>query len=130
MFPKTPPAGSDSGLRPTQGQSRLWERIRFFPYPFVLRYAKILVEPEVVLRTGRFFSSRTLSWRYQNFGKPKSSLGTHSVLSIYICFKIRQNFGRPKSPLGIDLVAESCTKIFAIAYSYGECIIKSGRHIF
>ena len=61
QFPMAPPAGSDSGLRPTQGQSRLWERIRFFPYPFVLRYAKILVEPEVVLRTGRFFSSRTLS---------------------------------------------------------------------
>ena len=36
----------------------------------------------------------------------------------------------PVEPLGIDLVAESCTKIFAIAYSYGECIIKSGRHIF
>ena len=61
VFREPPPAGSDSGLRPTQGQSRLWERIRFFPYPFVLRYAKILVEPEVVLRTGRFFSSRTLS---------------------------------------------------------------------
>ena len=60
VFREPPPAGSDSGLRPTQGQSRLWERIRFFPYPFVLRYAKI----------------------------------------------------------------------FAIAYSYGECIIKSGRHIF
>ena len=38
-------------------QSRLWERIRFFPYPFVLRYAKILVEPEVVLMSHRFFIS-------------------------------------------------------------------------
>lgn len=60
VFREPPPAGSDSGLRPTQGQSRLWKLIRFFLYPFVLRYAKIL----------------------------------------------------------------------AIAYSYGECIIKSGRHIF
>ena len=37
---------------------------------------------------------------------------------------------RPVEPLGIDLVIERGTKIFAIAYSYGECIIKSGRHIF
>ena len=34
----------------------------------ILRCTQILVEPEVVLRTGRFFSSRTLSWRHPNFG--------------------------------------------------------------
>ena len=51
-------------------------------------------EPEVVLRTGRFFSSRTLSWRHPNFRKPKSPLGTHSVLSISANFKIHQNFSR------------------------------------
>ena len=37
---------------------------------------------------------------------------------------------RPVEPSEIDLVIERGTKIFAIAYSYGECVIKSGRHIF
>ena len=34
------------------------------------------------------------------------------------------------SAFGSPLYLNISTKIFAIAYSYGECIIKSGRHIF
>ena len=43
--------------------------------------------------------------------RPVESLGTHSVHLHTLYLNIS-------------------TKIFAIAYSYGECIIKSGRHIF
>ena len=43
--------------------------------------------------------------------RPVESLGAHSVHLHTLYLNIS-------------------TKIFAIAYSYGECIIKSGRHIF
>ena len=37
---------------------------------------------------------------------------------------------RPVEPSEIDLGVERVTKIFAIAYSYGEYIVKSCGHIF
>ena len=42
QFPMAPPAGSDSGLRPPQGQSRHWKSIWFSSYITYSKGAKIL----------------------------------------------------------------------------------------
>ena len=49
QFPMAPPAGSDSGLRPSQGQSRHWKPIWFSSYITYLKGAKILAPFKYVI---------------------------------------------------------------------------------
>ena len=48
QFPMAPPAGSDSGLRPPQGQSRPWKPIWFSSYITYSKGAKIWVHLKII----------------------------------------------------------------------------------
>ena len=60
-LPKTPPAGSDSGLRPSQGQSRHWKPIWFSSYITYSKGAKILAPFEYNLNIKNRWDIKTTS---------------------------------------------------------------------
>ena len=124
-----------------ESQSRLWKLIRLFLYSFVLRYAKILAPFEYVIYEenqigfqGRLWPSKILAYfnlkhkMERTECAPKDDFGPAQAVG--------RSQTRPVESLGAHsvhlhtLYLNISTKIFAIAYSYGECIIKSGRHIF
>ena len=61
QFPMAPPAGSDSGLRPPQGQSHHWKPIWFSSYITYSKGAKILAPFEYNIDIKNLWDIKTTS---------------------------------------------------------------------